>query len=288
MATYVGDHRATTGWAAWTLADADRRAARKADILKRVEAIDVSRLTRDEQINHAIFARTLRDTISEYKHKTHLVPISNRSGFHIEFPELYNDVPLVTTNDYENYIARLADFLRYTREHIVVLREGIRRGYTVPGVILEGYDETIATHIVEDPTNSMLWKPFVKLPPTVPEGEHDRLRAAAREAISTSVVPAYREFRQFMNREYLPNCRASVGASALPGGKSSTATASADSTTLDDITPEEIHRRGLSEVARIRGEMDEIIRRVEFDGDFAEFVAHLRSDPRFYPNRLRS
>ncbi len=283
LATKVGDHRANDRLDSVTIADQQRRIDKKADILQRLEAIDVKSLTADERVNYRVFARELNDLLSEHKFKSYLIPISNRWGFHIEFPELPSQVPLNTTRDFENYIARLNDFLRYTREHIVLLRSGAKEGYTLPAVILEGYGDTIDAHIVSDPTKSLFYGPLNSLPSTVPADDHARLREAAQQAIANSVVPAYKEFRSFMQAEYLPACRASIGVSALPNGREFYRHRVRQFTTLDDATPEMVHQRGLDEVKRIRGEMDEIIRRVEFEGDFAEFVAYLRDDPKFHP-----
>ncbi len=283
FATAVGDHRANDRLGSVSVADEKRRADKKRDFLQRLEAIDTNSLTGDERLNYRVFARELRDALSEHQFKSYLMPISNRSGFHIEFPELCKQVPLNTNRDFENYNARLNDFLRYTREHIALLRTGAREGFTMPAAILEGYSDTIDTHIVNDPAKSLFYVPFGELPSTVPESEHARLRDAARQAITASVVPAYKEFGAFMKNEYLPACRASVGASALPDGREFYRHRVRQYTTQGDATPEMVHQRGLDEVKRIRGEMDEIIRRVEFDGDFAEFVEYLRDDPRFYP-----
>ena len=84
-----------------------------------------------------------------------------------------------------------------------------------------------------------------------------------------------------MAEEYVPNCRTTVGASALPGGRDFYRHRVKKFTTLD-TTPEEVHKVGLREVKRIRGEMQQIIERVGFEGDFAEFVTHLRESPQFY------
>jgi uncharacterized protein (DUF885 family) len=283
FATAVGDHRNNDSLGSVTVADEVRRAEFKQDLLERLEAIDRSELSASEQLNRDILARDLRDTLSEFEFKSYLLPISNRSGFHIEFPDLPTSMPLKTTSDYENYIARLGDFLRYAREHIVVMRTGIREGYTLPAVILEGFEDTPQAQLVDDPTKSLLYAPLIEFPATVPADQHERLRKAAAEAIATSVVPAYREFLKFMQNEYVPACRASVGASALPQGRDFYRYRVRKFTTLDDATPEAIHQRGLAEVKRIRAEMDEIIERVGFEGDFAAFVKHLRTDSRYYP-----
>jgi len=284
-ATRSGDHRYNDRLAKVSLADAERAVKENAAFLKRLRAIDVASLSKVERLERDLLERDLADSIADHAAGLHLLPINNRSGFHIEFPELPDWSPLDTVKDYENYIARLREFGAYSDGHIELMREGIQRGLTVPAVIMEGYESSIDSHVVDDPTKSLLYKPFKKFPVGVPESEHERLRAEASAAIEQSVVPGYRRFGVFMADEYVPNCRASIGASALPGGRDFYRHSVRKFTTLD-TTPEEVHRIGLAEVARIRGEMDKIIDRIGFETDkedrFAAFVEHLRTSPRFY------
>ena len=116
----------------------------------------------------------------------------------------------------------------------------------------------------------------------MPEAEHKRLTAEGKAAIADVLIPAYERFRQFMAEEYEPSFRDSVGISAVPGGREFYRHRVRKYTTLD-VTPEEVHQTGLAEVKRIRAEMDDIIKQVEFEGDFAAFTDFLRNDEQFYP-----
>ncbi|HND56082.1 MAG TPA: DUF885 domain-containing protein, partial [Pirellulaceae bacterium] len=211
----------------------------------------------------------------------HLVPITNREGFHVSFPQLGKQVPLETLADYENYIARLRGFATYARQHAELMREGIKRGVVLPAIVLEGYREPLAAHIVEDPTKSLLWGPLEKLPASIAAADAERLRGAAKTAIVDGVVAGYRDFLKFMESEYVPAARGSIGASALPQGRDFYRHRVRHFTTLD-ITPEQVHETGMSEVRRIRAEMEALIKKTGFQGDFAAFLEHLRNDPKFY------
>jgi uncharacterized protein (DUF885 family) len=280
-ATHTGDMRYNDLLPSETLADQTRRLNAKREFLRRLQAVDRSRLPRAEQLNYDIFSRLLEDSIAEYEFQTYLTPITNRSGFHISFPELPRNVPLNDVQDYENYIARLGAFGRYASDHIELLRSGIENGHVLPAVVLEGYRTSIEAQVVEDATKSLLDGPFTKFPETIPQAEQQRLQHAGRQAILNSVVPGYRKLLEFMEQEYVPAARGSIGASALPGGREFYRHRVRMFTTLD-TTPDEVHNLGLAEVQRIRGEMDAIIKKVGFEGDFAEFVEYLRSEPRFY------
>ena len=281
FATGLGDRRFNDRLGSVTAADEARRAAQSRVFLERLGRIDRAALPREEQISYDIYRRAAEEDLRDFEFRSYLVPITNREGFHTSFPQLPDNVPLATVEDYENYIARLRDFRRYTGEHVALMREGIRAGWVLPRVVLTGVEETIRPHVVTDPTASLLWKPFTKFPEAVPAAERERLSAAGREAIMTSVVPAYREFLDFMTREYVPAARPTIGASELPNGRAYYEHRVRVFTTLD-VTPEEVHQTGLSEVRRIRAQMEEIIRRTGFKGSFKEFVAFLRTDPRFY------
>jgi uncharacterized protein (DUF885 family) len=213
--------------------------------------------------------------------RLYLIPITNREGFHTSFPQLPDRVPLATVEDYENYAARLADFRRLVGDYVEVMREGIRAGMVLPRVSVEGIEESIAPHVVQDPAQSLLYAPFTRFPASVPEEAHARLAAAGRAAVEQSVVPGYAEFLRFMREEYVPAARPTTGASDLPNGGEIYAQRVRSYTTLT-LTPDEVHQTGLAEVARIRAEMEEVIRRTGFTGSFAEFLAFLRTDPRFY------
>jgi uncharacterized protein (DUF885 family) len=280
-ATAVGDHRFNDRLGEVTADAQARRADANRSFLARLERIDRSALEPEERISYDIFRLQREDALRSHGFRAYLIPITNREGFHTSFPQLHERVPLNNVRDYENYIARLEDFHRYAREHIGLMREGRETGMILPAVVLQGIEETIRPHVVADVEQSRLWSPFREFPSAVPEGERGRLRDAGRRAIAGSVVPAYREFLEFITDEYVPGARGSIAAADLPEGRAYYEHLVRSFTTLD-VSPDEVHRTGLAEVQRIRAEMDEVIRGTGFQGSFAEFVHFLRTDPRFY------
>jgi uncharacterized protein (DUF885 family) len=282
FATHAGDARYNDRLPRETLADQHRRVEAERKFLSRLEAIDRNQLSRPDQVSYDIFRRSKRDAIAEYEFKSYLMPITNRSGFHVSFPELPLHVPMATLGDYENYIARLKAFGQYADDNIELMREGIKQGYTMPAVVMQDVDEAIAPHVLDDPTKSLLYKPLATMPAGISEADRARLATGAKDAIAASVVPGYRRLLEFMTKEYVPACRQQVGASALPHGREYYRHRVRHFTTLD-IDPEQVHETGLAEVKRIREEMQQVIQRTGFEGDFPAFVEHLRSDPKFYP-----
>ena len=281
FATSVGRHEWNERLPSITLADYQRQTERAKAMLAELKTIDRAKLPPAEAVNYDMFRRNLEDAVAAFELGDYEIPINADSGFHTGFSRLPHEVPLATVKDYENYIARLRAWPRYVREQIAHMRTGLERGMTVPRVTLEGYDATMAGHVVDDPTKSVFWPPFETFPSTVPASEHERLRAAGRAAVLEGGVAGYRELLDFFRKEYLPGARTSLGASQLPNGARYYAQKIREFTTLD-MTADEIHQLGLSEVERIGKEMRAVMKQVGFEGDFAAFLQFLRTDPRFY------
>jgi uncharacterized protein (DUF885 family) len=283
MATSAGDHRFDDRLPGISVDAARREQQQLHTVQQRLAALDAAQLSPANRLNHRILQRILDNDLSELGFRMYLIPITNREGFHISFPELRHQMPFRTVADYENYLARLRAFREYARGHIAVMRAGVEAGMVLPGVVLERYRDPIEAHIVDDPTRSLLYVPFAELPESIGADRREALRAAAREAIASSVVPGYQDFLNFMEHEYVPAARGSIGASALPQGREFYRHRVRRFTTLD-LTPEQVHQTGLSEVERIRSEMRRIMEQVGFEGDIREFADQLRTDPRFHAN----
>lgn len=281
FATRTGDHRYDDKLPSVTVADEVRREAATKDFLARLQAIDRLQLAATDRLDYDLLARTLRGRIGEYEFKTYLMPITNREGFHTDFPQLPERVPLDDTKDYENYCARLEACNAYMNEYIGTMRAGLKAGYTLPKVVMGGWETAIDAHIVDDAAKSLLYPPFDNFPDAVSAGDRARLSERGQKAISGSVVPGYKALHDFLANEYVPRCRESIGASGLPNGKAFYEHRVRYYTTLD-LTPQQVHDTGLSEVKRIRAEMEQVIAESGFKGSFADFLAFLRTDNRFY------
>lgn len=282
LATDVGDPRGQDRLAGMSLEDIDRRQNRYQQFLKELEAISRDAISESRRSDYEILRRELSGRIDDYRFDTHLIPITNREGFHISFPELPRTMRLSRRRDFENYIARLNDFRRYATEHIELLRRGAERGQTLPAVVMREALDQVTPHIVDDQTRSLLYEPFEKERPKSIDAETwQRLREQAAEAIRQSVVPGYESFRDFLRDEYLPQTRDSISAAALPDGRAFYRSRVERFTTLD-LEPQAIHQTGKDEVARIRDEMETVRRQAEFEGSLAEFIEFLRTDPQFY------
>ncbi|HEY7863394.1 MAG TPA: DUF885 domain-containing protein [Thermoanaerobaculia bacterium] len=282
FATSVGDHRFNDRLPAVSIADEARQAEFDRRLLARLKEIDPKALSEADRVSWEMFEWRLTDAIGGYEHKTYMLPLTADSGFHTELARLPENAPLATAKDYENYIARLNAIPRYMEQWIALLREARKAGYGLPRAVLDGYERSIASQVVADPETSVFFKPFKEFPASVPEADRGRLRTAGREAVANGPIPGYRALLDYMTKEYIPGARQTLGASEMPGGRALYAYLIRHFTTLD-MTADQVHELGLSEVKRIRAEMDAVIAKTGFSGDFAAFLEFLRTDPRFYP-----
>lgn len=281
LATAAGDHRYDDRLPSMTPEALARRAGHDRTTLAKLQAIDRGSLSASERVSADMLARELSDAIADYEFGAYRIPITSDSGFHTDFADLPDRMPFATPKDYANYVARLNAFPRYVAEEIALMKAGLDAGFSLPQVVLEGYEVTMTSHVVADPQKSIFFAPFRKYPPGVPEAERARLTEAGRRAVLDGAAAGYRALHEFMRTDYVPRARNTVGASAMPKGKAYYAFLVRRFTTLD-VTPEQVHEIGRQEVLRIRTEMDAVVAKTGFQGNFAAFLNMLRTDPRFY------
>ena len=282
LATSVGDRRGDGQLGDMSMAAYDRNVAEDREFLARLNAIDESALPEDLRVDYAILKSSLEDGIEGAQFdQTRYVLFTNRGGWVSWIASLPYSSPLFTKADYESYVARLEAYGAQNEAGIARSREAVARGLTQACGPMEGFEDQITGQMAESPEESGFWRPFEKRPSTISEADWAALQARARAALTDVVFPAYKDFLSFYTEEYAPECR-----TGLPGVAE---TASGDdyyayrvrSFTTTDMTPDQIHQLGLSEVARIRAEMEEVAAEAGFDSREA-FIAHLRTDPQYY------
>ena len=259
----------------------ERRQAFNESVIATLEHIAFSELDENDQLTYRIFEYERQTERASYEQKDHFFPFTSLFGYHTYFAEAPANSNFLTVSDYEDYLTSLADFTRYNRDYIDVLREAIAAGYTHYCGSIADYAKTIEAHIVDDPAESALYVPFARFPGIISDADQESFTARGAELIESVIVPGYRELLEFFNDDYLPACRKEVGITSLPGGDDYYQYLITYFTTTD-LEPREIHEQGLAELERIRAEMQAIIDEVGFEGDFRAFVDFLREDPRFY------
>jgi len=202
-------------------------------------------------------------------------------GFQSGFAGLLQVSPTAHRKQVDQILARLAAYPRRVDQELALLREGLALRWVPPRSVLERVLAQIDGELPADIDKGPFFEPFPRLGKDIPAVEQETLRAQARRAINEAVVPAMRKLRAFVADDYLPAAPAEGGLSSYPGGAAVYA-ARVRTHTTTDLSPAQIHAIGLRELARIRGEMDAVIKEVKFDGDFAAFVHYLYTDPKFF------
>jgi uncharacterized protein (DUF885 family) len=250
-------------------------------VLAQLDALKPAQMSEPERINFEVYHAQIVSLENEQRFKEYEKPVNSDSTFWsgTEFVVRRN---FRTVDDYENYLRWLADLPRFFAENVTNMRAGLARGFTPPRVTLAGREETIApTANARTASATVYWKPFVKMPPAVNTAEQARLRAEAKKVIEADVIPAYAKLLAFWKEDYVPHAQPSLAAEDVPDGKAYYQAQILEFTTLN-MTPEEIHQIGLSELDKIHAEMLDTMKEAGFDGDLPAFLKFLRTDPQFY------
>ena len=277
-ATYVGDPRYndqlpntyTAEYRALTLAFNQRW-------LARIQAISPDGLDGQSRLSHELFVRDLKNDIEATRYPGWKQPLNQFGGLPGQFAQLGSGSgaqPFKTVKDYENWLARashLPELLATMQDN---MRIGIKDGVVQPKALMVKVLPQLDALIKDKPEDTLFWRPVQNFPGDFSEADKTRLTTAYRELIAGKLMPAYRGLRKFVAEDYLPHCRDTVSLAALPDGAAWYAFRAKASTTTD-LTPAQIHDIGLREVARIQGEMREVMQQVGFKGDLKAFFAHM-------------
>jgi uncharacterized protein (DUF885 family) len=279
-ATYVGYPGQNDRWTDLSLPAIRKRQADYASELKVIAAIDRARLNPSDQLSYDVFKRGVQEFIDGTRFPGDLLQISQLGGPQTS-AETISSMPAQTVRDYTDMIARLRTLPAVVDQTIALLDSGLKVGVTPPRITLRDVPNQVKDLIPEDPMKSALLAPFTSFPVGIAEADRARLRADAVRAYNEQDRPAFQRLRAYLTNTYLPRSRETIGMDALPNGAAWYAYNVKVQTTTTR-TPAEIHALGLSEVKRIRTEMDSLIRSTGFTGDFAAFTHMLRTDPKFF------
>ncbi len=280
---YRREYGDMSGNQSWTDLSADALEQRNIEtraFIDDLSRIDPASLSETAQLNQRMLRTALEEDVESYEKGLHLIALNMRSGPQHRYT-MVERLPMATEADYVDWLARLEKLPEQLAQYQALLQEGADRQRTQARIIIERIPNQLDALIVDKPEDSPFWGVFETMPDAISAERASELKTQAAAVISDKLVPAYAQFKAFIEETYLPSTRAQPGIGSLPGGKEVYAMLARHFTTTD-MTPEEIHNVGLAEVARIRGEMMEVIEEVGFEGDLNAFNDFLRSDPQFY------
>jgi uncharacterized protein (DUF885 family) len=278
------------------LSDAYIAAEKKAaeDDLAALAKIDHASLSRADQISYDVFKwqRTmdLRGYQSDIVAATIVRPIDHFNAPHGFFADLSSGegaAPYKTVADYEAGLKRVDGFDAMYAAAITRMNQGLKSGVTQPKLVINNVIDQLDTLIAQGVEGSTFYKPVKKFPDTISAADQTRLRAAYADKIRTGIIPTLTTMRDYLKNDYLPHARDSVGLSAMPGG-AALYQYLIETQTTTKMTPTEIHNLGLSEVARIHGEMEKVKTQVGFKGSLNEFFVAVRNDPKLHPASVQA
>jgi uncharacterized protein (DUF885 family) len=281
FATMIGYPEGHDRWTDNSLEAIARRERATIRALAVLETIDRSELVGEDRLNFDLLQADLQESVEGESFPGEFLAISQMSGVQQNVARMLAMMPATNVAQYEDILSRLRGASTLVDQTIARLEKGLEMGVTPPRVTLREVPQQVQNLLVEDPMTSPMLRAFTQFPEDIPSAEQERLRGEAVRIVQESVLPAYEKLHSYLVDTYIPGARESIGMSELPDGEA-WYTHQVKEMTTTDLTPSEIHEIGLSEVARIRKEMDRVIEESGFEGDFAAFTDFLRTDPQFY------
>jgi uncharacterized protein (DUF885 family) len=278
FATSIGDHRFDDQF---EISISEEHLAKQRELylksLGELAGIKTAKLEADDRLNYAVLKYSLTLRLDGLKFNRHLLPVRQLGSTPVEFPLLGSgrgEQPFKTSADYDNFLKRIEKFQDWINVAIENMRLGTGQGIVQPRVVMERTLPQLEAMIVTDPQRSIFFQPILQMPASFENAEKNRLTAAYTQAIQQEIVPTYQKLHSFIQDDYLPKTRATVGMSDLPNGNEWYDYLVKRQTTTE-LTPEEIFQLGMEEVQRIKKEMERMRSENGFQGNLQEFSRYL-------------
>jgi uncharacterized protein (DUF885 family) len=284
-ASSLGDHRfddrfgdyASLSWVADSLGIVQ-------EALEKLDAVDPKQLKGEDLLTYEAFKSQRELEVGGYRYPQELLAINQFYNWPKELVQLASGKaghPFNSTRDYDNFLSRMDGYVRWTEQAINNLRAGVSKGVVLPKIVVERtLPQLEAIASIEDPRQSPFWQPLYSMPAGPTVEDRKRLIAAYDEKIRKDVLPAYRRLHDYLQKEYLPHARDTVGMSALPSGDLWYAYLVRYHTSTD-LTPQQVHELGLREVTRLRANLAALQSQLGVAGDTRTVLDAMRADPKF-------
>lgn len=257
------------------------------DYIERLEGIDIQDLSPADKINHQLLLKHCKVSLEGQNFGMHVLAIDHLSGIPLEVQQTIQSMPRNDKLDYQNILSRLKGIPVLLDQTIALLETGIEKGITTPQIVLRTLPQSLLNMIPADVESSMFYEPFKAYPEAVGDpvgiGEADQkaFSVQAYTVVRDEVYPAYQKFHDYLVKTYIPACRQTIGAASLPNG-SDWYQYCVRMRTTTELSAEEIHEIGCSEVKRIRGEIQNILTESRFEGTISDYYEYMNTDPQFF------
>ena len=281
FASNLGDKRFNTKISSNSISQFKINKAKEEKSLKELQLFNIEFLNDENKLNYKLAELSMLNSIERMNFPSYLMRLNQRGGIQ-SFYETGDRLVFTSKQDYEDWLTRLNSFVENIDNSLTNNKKGLELGYTQPKLVTRGVIAQISAIINSDIENHPYLKVFKNADESLmSSNEKTDLINRAKTLISNEINPSYKRLHDFLKNEYLSTSRDSIGISDVPNGSKWYEVLSNYHTTTD-LSPDEIHDIGLSEIKRIRSEMEKIISDLEWDGDFNSFLNYLRTSPRFY------
>ena len=249
-------------------------------VLDVLSQIDPNNLSEEDQLNYRLLKSDYEISLEGREYPGYYLRLNQRGG--VQDYYLYgNRLNFTDLQSYKNWFERVKGYTQNVRNSLEINKEGLELGYTQPKLVTRGVSAQIGAMLEKDLEDHPYFKIFKNVGDVASSEDALALQNEVKEYIQNVLNPTYQELYDFLVNKYLPESRDTIGISDVPNGKEWYEYLARYHTTTN-LTPDEIHEIGLTEVAKIRAEMEGIIEQVGWEGDFNSFLQYLRTDPRFY------
>jgi uncharacterized protein (DUF885 family) len=281
FATYIGHPVGHDRWTDSSFAAEERREADTVNALRVLSSIGRSQLQGEDRLNYDLLKQGLEDGVAGARFPSEDLVINQMSGVQQGPAQMLALMPAANVGHYENLLSRLRGVKQVVENDLAHLERGLAAGVTPPRVTMRDVPQQILNLLPEDPWESALLRPFTKFPESVPPAERERLKREALAVYGDHLAPIYRKLHDYLVVTYIPGCREAIAMTSMPDGEAWYAY-NVRMMTTTDMTPQQIHDLGQSEVRRIRAEMEKVIAGAGYENRFDDFTEFLRTDPQFY------
>ena len=278
FATTVGRHEYDDRWSDLSKQGREQRREHLQQRFDQLQKFGTQGLPEQDTLSVRLLSYDLRTQLDALDLETYLLRVGQLYGSHTRVYLTIDRMPAFTVKDCENIIARLRAVPAYVDQNIAVLNEAIERGLTQPKIVADLVADQLKAQVAQDAATSPLLEFLKKMPANIPEAERARLRKQATDAFENDFRPAWRKYLDYMQTTYAAHVRPGIGIASLKNGTEDYVILIRRLTTTN-ATPEEIHKIGEAEVARIEGEMLAIARQTGFNGTVSELEVKLANDP---------